>query len=68
MTKDIAQLQREWHNKIAELQKTGQAMAEAQGDQFADPFTRLQWHIFQIDSAVQHFDQEFTKSFKKPLP
>jgi hypothetical protein len=64
----LQQLQREWHNKVAELQRIGRAIALHVDDPFADPFATLSSHLFAQQTALDATFDSFKSNFLKPLP
>lgn len=68
MSQDLSALQRAWHDKIAELQKIGAAIAHVQGDPYADPFEGMRIYFFEQERVASATADHFKRNFIKPLP
>ncbi len=68
MSQDLPSLQRRWHDKVAELQRIGAAIALAKNDPWADPFEQMKAYFFEQERAAAATYESFKSNFIKPLP
>lgn len=65
---ELETLERAWHDKIAELRKIGQAIAQAKEDPYADPFEGMRLFFFEQERINNAAIKHFSENFIKPLP
>lgn len=64
----LPELEREWHDTIAKLQRIGAQISEAKNDPLANPFEGMRYAIFEQAKALRDTEKLFQSTFIKPLP